>query len=536
MSIKPRFLTTLMATAITVAAAAATTQAQTPTPTRVLSINNSLIYYNGQNNMFDNIAKSMGTDATWTTHTNLGKPLAYHYTETDDTKTNSEGQRSARNMVAGTAWTHIILQEKTTTPLTEYNAFDTSISQWVSYIRMSCPNTNASIVLPLNWALHDNMSTFKTNNATLLANYRRVAQAYSVSVCPVGLAYELCYEQDGADEVATWFTDDRHPTVKATYLAACMEYATIFGIDPTTIAWHPTSIDAATANTMRQYAKKAIDTYKDSETANNDNDNTPFVQLVPGTTTQDFDTIGTKSKAQLPTGWRIDCPTSAPRTVGTFAEAYENTMYAGGDNLPEKAKNGTWNLGDADNADRALGGITTGTAGGARCINVYWHLKNTSSAGINGLSLAYDVEKYRNGSTDKGFDVQLYTSADGTNWTSAGKNFMTHFDADADNAGYSVVPAATINVSGKLNVDVKAGGHLYLAWNISVAKGTKCSNAQVLGIDNISLTSTSTGIDGISRGNNDTHADAPTYSIGGQRVPANARGLVLRKGRKTVQP
>lgn len=539
MSTKSLFLTTLMATALLTTAA--TTQANTPTrqaatPTRVLSINNSLIYNNSQSTMFDNIAKAMGEDATWTTHTNLGKSLTYQYDETDDNATNEEKQQSARNTVAGSAWTYIILQEKSTTPRLNYDEFAKAVANWTDYIRTSCPNSQARVILPLNWALHADNANFKVHNATLLANNRKVANDNGATVCPIGLAYELCYEQEGDDVLSTWFTDDRHPTPKATYLAACMEYATIYGVDPTTITWQPSDIDDAAATAMRQYAKKAIDAYAEYETTSDENFNTSFVELTPGFMSQDFDDMGAKSKAQLPMGWRIDGPTDTPRTVGTFAQASEKTQYAGGDNLPEKAKNGAWNLGDADNADRALGGITTGVQDGAKCINVYVHLKNTSSSDISDLTLTYDVEKYRNGSTEKGFDVQLYTSADGTNWTSAGKKFLTHFDADTDNAGYSVVPAATVSVSDKLNVSVKAASHLFLAWNISVAKGTKCSNAQVLGIDNVTLTSTATGIGNIIADTDSAHGDAPTYNIGGQRAPANARGLVLRKGRKTVRP
>ena len=88
---------------------------------------------------------------------------------------------------------------------------------------------------------------------------------------------------------------------------------------------------------------------------------------------EDFDGMGAAAEATLPGAWRIDRQTSAPRTVGTYAAAETETMYAGGNNLPSNAKNGTWNF-RADGSDnRAVGGISTGVANGTRCVNVYAH-------------------------------------------------------------------------------------------------------------------------------------------------------------------
>jgi hypothetical protein len=47
---------------------------QLPEKVKVLSLNNSLIHYNNQDFMFNDIATAMGKDAHWTKHTLLGKP------------------------------------------------------------------------------------------------------------------------------------------------------------------------------------------------------------------------------------------------------------------------------------------------------------------------------------------------------------------------------------------------------------------------------------------------------------------------------
>ena len=56
---------------------------QLPEKVKVLSLNNSLIHYNDQAAMFNDIAAAMGKDATWTKHTMLGKPLSTHWDEGD---------------------------------------------------------------------------------------------------------------------------------------------------------------------------------------------------------------------------------------------------------------------------------------------------------------------------------------------------------------------------------------------------------------------------------------------------------------------
>ena len=179
------------------------------TPVRVLSINNSLIDYNDQYLMFNNIASAMGKDATWTKHTNLGKTLAYHFNE-DPLEPN------AQEVVAGTAWTHIILQEQSSLPRTDYASFRSNVQTWVNYIHTNCPT--ATIILPINWAYSDD-ALFQTNNQTLIANFRSVAQEFGLTLCPVAIAYGNYQIDHPSSLAADLYTDNRHPTQAASYLA-----------------------------------------------------------------------------------------------------------------------------------------------------------------------------------------------------------------------------------------------------------------------------------------------------------------------------
>ena len=62
--------------------------------------------------------------------------------------------------------------------------------------------------------------------------------------------------------VGKLFSDDHHPTAQATYLAACMEFQTIFGINASTITYQTLGLSDADALKMRTYASSAITSVK----------------------------------------------------------------------------------------------------------------------------------------------------------------------------------------------------------------------------------------------------------------------------------
>ena len=528
-----------------------------PEQVKVLSLNNSLIYYNDQDAVFNNIAAAMGKDANWTKHTLLGKSLKTHWDEGDGVA--EDGNPGAKMLVRSEAWSHIILQEQSSLPRTDIETFRANVKRWVDYIREYCPNPNAIIILPINWAYSGDWENYTAFNSTFVKNYQDVALDLGVTLCPVGVAYQAVYDNEGSQGTLTWFLDDRHPTLKATYMAAAMEYGLIYGEDPANITWAPSGITSADAAAMRQYASTALNGFtnyvdhtagqvhykvtvrdqfgmeieapepivmtlsaggdmSDDFVFTTDGTNGEYtVTATTGNFTQtaqvkvataltevvtypaielnedvltaseNFDGIGSEGPTALPAAWRIDRILTAPRSVGRFDQADEQTMYSGGVSLPSNASNGTWNFGDNAGTDRALGGISTGVANATRCVNVYAHLLNTGTKDIENVNIAYQVEKYRKGSNSAGFAVQLYYSIDGRNWTSAGNDFYTYLAPDSETAGYETVPGETIPVTGVLPTKVSRGCDLYLAWNIGVASGTTCNAAMALGIDNFTL-------------------------------------------------
>ena len=208
--------------------------------------------------------------------------------------------------------------------------------------------------------------------------------------------------------------------------------------------------------------------------------------------TQNFAGMGipltNPAPSALPADFRADT-ISAVRTLGVYGAASAQTNRVGGANVSTTAANGSYNFGAGTStlgdADRAAGFISSGTA--TLSGNLYAQFVNNTGDALTGLSISYDVEKYRNGSNPAGFRYQLFYSFDGSTWTNAGPNFFTSFAPDADNSGFATAPGAAVPVSSTLNVPIANGASFFLAWNYSVTSGTTTTNAQALAIDNISV-------------------------------------------------
>lgn len=212
----------------------------------------------------------------------------------------------------------------------------------------------------------------------------------------------------------------------------------------------------------------------------------PISTTTPAT--QNFDGMGTDAAATIPTDWRAGKETTA-RLVGPWSAGVTLTQYRAGNNMSSSASNGIYNYAAGDPAtatDRALGFISSSSA--TKSGNVFAYFNNGTGAALDGVTVSYDVEKYRQGSNAAGFSIQMYYSLDGSTWSSAGASFLTSYAADADNSGYPSAPGVTTAVSSQtLTVTIPSASDFYLAWNYSVTSGTTTSNAQGLGIDNVSV-------------------------------------------------
>lgn len=206
------------------------------------------------------------------------------------------------------------------------------------------------------------------------------------------------------------------------------------------------------------------------------------------TITEDFNSLGTSAIANLPSGWRTDIDNVFVQKVNTYAGAITQTSYRAGNNFSANSY-GIYNYGAGEEdiaTDRSLGWFADNST--AKSGNLYVHLRNTGANPINGLTISFDVEKYRKGMNYAGYSIYLYYSTNGSDWTNSGSVFRIQFDSDNDNNGYPSAPGDTKSiVQMSLPVSVPVNNDIYLAWNYSVTSTTSTSNSQGLGIDNVSI-------------------------------------------------
>ncbi len=225
---------------------------------RILSLNNSLIEYNEMNVIFNQLAVSGGKNAVWEKQTRLGQSLQYHFDEGDDMI--GPGDPSAKYIVRSKEWTHIILQEQSSRPRTNFEGFRSSVKQWIEYIREYCPNPDAKILIMVNWP-YDTSSNYDADMQEMFENTIKVARETGIGIIPAGNAYNIINTEEGSAMRNALYTDDRHPSVMASYLSACVFYNCLFNENPEGLEYYPSDITSSEAALMQKRAHEASKTY-----------------------------------------------------------------------------------------------------------------------------------------------------------------------------------------------------------------------------------------------------------------------------------
>lgn len=236
----------------------AETQALTSAPgnVRVLGLGNSLLGYNRQDTLFNRLVQSLNIDAAFYAHWHHKYGLERMWEE--GPCYDAYGGLSARALVASYPWTHVVLQEQLIVPMYDAADYASVVGRWVEYIRQNCPNPDVQVIVVGNWPLAMLWEDYDLACGMMQNNTRVAALRCGARVCPVGEAYREIFAQKGIDGVQNLYVDDRHPTLQASYLAACMELSLVTGIRPTEMSWHPAAVDDETALRLREIAERVL--------------------------------------------------------------------------------------------------------------------------------------------------------------------------------------------------------------------------------------------------------------------------------------
>lgn len=89
--------------------------------------------------------------------------------------------------------------------------------------------------------------------------HRTLARELNVDVAPVGLAWQRSIAERPALDM--YDADREHPSIYGTYLATCVVYATIYGINPTGFTYVPAGITPELAGFLQQTAWQTVQDY-----------------------------------------------------------------------------------------------------------------------------------------------------------------------------------------------------------------------------------------------------------------------------------
>jgi hypothetical protein len=112
---------------------------------------------------------------------------------------------------------------------------------------------HARPVLYMTWA-YERLSWISMSE--IAEAHRSLAKELEVDVAPVGLAREQAHRE--RPDLDLFVADREHPSPAGMYLGTCVIYATVFGKDPTGLAYVPPEVAIPEAKFLQQVAWQAV--------------------------------------------------------------------------------------------------------------------------------------------------------------------------------------------------------------------------------------------------------------------------------------
>lgn len=203
--------------------------------------------------------------------------------------------------------------------------------------------------------------------------------------------------------------------------------------------------------------------------------------------TQNFNGIGSSATATLPSGFKIGRSATTYGAAGTATEQSAGTTGTG--ILTGTSSGGAYNFANGINGsstDRAVGFLTTGSAVGPGYL--YMQLQNNTGVTISDLSISFDYEKFRSGT--RAFTLSMQSSTDGSTFGSDIASGGQAYSSDASNSTIYNPPTTTSKSVTLTGVNIANGASYYIRWKYAPTSGSTYTNAQAIGIDNVSVTAT----------------------------------------------
>jgi hypothetical protein len=203
---------------------------------RILFIGNSYTFFNDG---IDHELEGLAPTVMATSLAKAGYSLEDHWSDEETVP-----------MIQDGPWDYVVLQEQSQRPVLDPAGFLLFARALDSTIR----DSGAQTILMMTWERPDSASGGVTTTNLAIA-YDRVGKDLGVKVAPVGLAFARS-RIERPDLVL--YSEDGHPTVFGTYLAACVLYGLVFGETPLGNSYTGSSMTSADAAYLQQVASETL--------------------------------------------------------------------------------------------------------------------------------------------------------------------------------------------------------------------------------------------------------------------------------------
>ena len=223
----------------------------------VLFIGNSYTYYNNLPEMISNIANDLGDTVNYDQNTPGGTSLYAH----------SQNQTTI-NKINQQNWDFVVLQDQSQRPSLSPSYVAASVYPYATQL-VNLINSNYICSEPVFYMTWGRKYGDQTNCqsyppvCTFLGMQERLRDSYltmgldnNASVSPVGIAFKNSISLDSTIDLYT--SDNSHPSIYGSYLAACTFYSTIFKKSSVGCSYKPSAINQSDALFLQQVASSTV--------------------------------------------------------------------------------------------------------------------------------------------------------------------------------------------------------------------------------------------------------------------------------------
>ena len=223
----------------------------------VLFIGNSYTYYNNLPEMISNIANDFGDTVNYDQNTPGGTSLYAH----------SQNQTTI-NKINQQNWDFVVLQDQSQRPSLSPSYVAASVYPYATQL-VNLINSNYICSEPVFYMTWGRKYGDQTNCqsyppvCTFLGMQERLRDSYltmgldnNASVSPVGVVFKNSISLDSTIDLYT--SDNSHPSIYGSYLAACTFYSTIFKKSSVGCSYKPNAINQSDALFLQQVASSTV--------------------------------------------------------------------------------------------------------------------------------------------------------------------------------------------------------------------------------------------------------------------------------------